>query len=108
MRLRWLGTDHLTWGDLLAIVRQSPHGSALHRAIHGEDSRWDLQSHLLAVVADLLAAANWQRGGDAQAKKPTPIPRPGATQAPAEGETIARGKPVSIEQMNALLGWDKE
>ena len=88
-------------------MRQSPHGSALHRAIAGEDHPWDLHANLLAVVADLLAAANWQRGGDPQAKRPTPIPRPGATQA-VDGETMARGKPVSIEEMDALLGWTKE
>ncbi|MBT2566596.1 hypothetical protein J7I84_08830 [Arthrobacter sp. ISL-85] len=66
---------------------------------------WDLKEHLLAVQIDVLAQANWQRGGDAQAKKPTPIPRPGATPTATEGETMARGKPVSIEEMNALLGW---
>lgn len=42
------------------------------------------------------------------AKKPTPIPRPGATPPPTDGETVARGKPVSIDEMDALLGWTKE
>ena len=31
---------------------------------------------LLANVVDLLAAANWQRGGDKRIKKPKPIKRP--------------------------------
>jgi len=66
-----------------------------------------VDQHLAAVTVDLLAQANWQRGGDAQAKKPTPVPRPGAT-PPVDGETMARGKAVTTDEMDALLGWTKE
>ncbi|MDN4645357.1 hypothetical protein [Arthrobacter sp. PsM3] len=104
LRLRWLGTEHLTWSDLLAIVRQSRRGTALFRAVAGEDGEWDLQNHLLAGVFDLLAAANWQRGGDESAKKPERLHRPGVVKQ-AEGEVMARGKAVSIDEMNARLGW---
>lgn len=31
---------------------------------------------LLALIADLLAGANWQRGGG-KGQRPKPIPRPG-------------------------------
>lgn len=87
------------------IVRQSPPGSAVHRAVAGPDHAWDLHGHLLAGIFDLLAIANWQRGGDEHAKKPDRLPRPGITTPAAEGEVLARGKAVSIEEMNARLGW---
>lgn len=105
MRLSWLGTKRLTWRDLYVIVRQSPAGSATHRAVAGPDHAWDLQGHLLAGIFDLLAISNWQRGGDEHARKPERLPRPGITRAEPEGETLARGKAVSIEEMNARLGW---
>lgn len=87
------------------IVRQSPPGSAVHRAVTGPDHAWDLHGHLLAGIFDLLAISNWQRGGDEHAKKPDRLPRPGTTEPAAEGEVLARGKAVSIEEMNARLGW---
>jgi len=34
LRLRWLGTEALTWRDLLVRVRRSSKGSALYRALH--------------------------------------------------------------------------
>ncbi len=38
---------------------------------------WEDRDYLLALVADELRGANWQRGGDKGAQ-PKPIPRPGA------------------------------
>lgn len=86
-------------------MRQSGRGTALFRAVAGTDGDWDLHGHLLAGIFDLLAAANWQRAGDENAKKPERLPRPGATTPVDAGETLARGKAVSIEEMNARLGW---
>ena len=104
LRLSWLGTRRLTWRDLYVIVRQCPPDSALHRSAAGPDHIWDLHGHLLAGIFDVLSVANWQRGGDEHAKKPERLPRPGITKQ-VEGETMARGKAVSIEEMNARLGW---
>jgi hypothetical protein len=104
LRRDWLGTRRLTWRDLFVIVKHLPDSSAVRREVLGEQGAWDVKAHLLAGVFDLLAAANWQRGGDEHAKRPERLPRPGVTKQ-AEGETMARGKPVSIEEMNARLGW---
>lgn len=42
-----------------------------------ELEHWDVNSYLLANVADLLAGANWQRGGGKTARpKPTQRPKP--------------------------------
>lgn len=52
-----------------------PPGSELMAEIHGESARWGPAEHLLALAVDVLAGANWQRGGGKGAK-PKPIPRP--------------------------------
>lgn len=106
LRLSWLGTPRLTWRDLYVIIRQAPPGSAVQRAAQSPDeAAWGLQEHLLAGMFDLLATANWQRGGDEFAKRPDRLPRPGIKSTAEAGETLARGKAVSIEEMNARLGW---
>lgn len=70
-----LGTRRLTWTDLLAVVQHAPPGSALSRSLHGEFALWSPNEYLLALVADLLQAANWQRGGG-KGTKPKPLARP--------------------------------
>ena len=75
-RLDDLGTPALSWRDLWVLVRRwqkDPH-TALCEALHGV--RWDVTAQLLAVVADTLAAGNWQRAGKKTAPKPKPIERP--------------------------------
>jgi hypothetical protein len=114
LRLRWLGTEWLTWGDLLAIVRQSPRGSALSRAINGESDIWGLPEHLLAGIADLIALGNWQRGGDEKAKRPDMIPRPGLDARRQKlgmvgGDVIGGdGKGMTQEELDRRLGWDMQ
>ena len=74
----------------------------------GDEVDWDLNTQLLAGVFDQLATANWQRAGDEKAKRPDPLPRPGVNKRSADGEQIARGKPVTTDQMDRMLGWTKE
>ena len=59
----------------------------------GEHADWTLTDHLLAVVADQLAIANWQRGGG-KSKRPKPIPRPGAQ----DKDKKRIGTPVSLDE----------
>lgn len=44
---------------------------------HGDQAEWGHTEHLLAAVVDVLAEANWQRGGDKKQPHPKPIRRPG-------------------------------
>lgn len=77
--------------------------------MNGEADLWGLSEHLLAGAVDLLALGNWQRGGDERAKRPDPLPRPGAERrALGGGDQIARGKARSIEDMNEKLGWPQQ
>jgi hypothetical protein len=76
-RLRWLGSNRLTWNDVRAVVKHSPPGGALHRAIDPDGSGWTVDSYLLAALFDATNAANWQRAGDKSKARPEPLPRPG-------------------------------
>ena len=76
LRLADLGSRLLTWRDLLVIARNLPRTSALSRSINGEAADWGTSEHLLALIADHLAGANWQRGGGRD-MQPHPVPRPG-------------------------------
>ncbi|MEU3599894.1 hypothetical protein ABZ714_14380 [Streptomyces sp. NPDC006798] len=103
LRLRNVGrTDDFTWGDLLAIVRQSPRSSAFYRATNPDEaSGWGLQEHLLAWVADLIAVSNWQRGQGKKKDYPKPIPRPGVETPDKKFGQEA----IPMDDMKAWLGW---
>lgn len=65
------------------------------------DNVWGLPEQLLALVADLLAVANWQRGQGKKADAPKPIPRPGVT---PEGTKFGSGA-LPYDEMAEWLGW---
>lgn len=97
LRLRDFPSDRADWGDLLAIVRQSARTSALGRSVDPEGHEWDVNSYLLAITADALRAANWQRGK--RGPRPKPIPRPGDKSKARKFGT----KPMTIAQMDEWL-----
>lgn len=97
LRLDQLGTRGLSWRDLLVIVRQSPTGSAVDRALSPKEAPWGLGEQLMAHVADLLATANWQRAG--QGEPPKPIVRPGVE---SDANTLGGGA-VPIDEIDAFL-----
>jgi hypothetical protein len=100
--LRQLGSEILTWRDLLVIVQHSERSSALFRAQHAESAMWGLSDHLLAVIADAVIAGNWMQSKDGQKNRnrPKPIPRPGVEQDKKYG-----GKAESIDTIRDWLGW---
>lgn len=64
-------------------------------------TRWTVTDYLVAVVADQLAVANYQRfkaSGGKGGTKPKPIPRPGD-----EPERILQGDSMSPEEITAIL-----
>lgn len=95
LRLRWLGAPgrSFTWRDLRAIVTMLPPGSALHRV--SDDEGWSRADHLLALIADQLATANWQRQGKKAAARPKPLKRPGA-----KGDRKVGADPIPISKFN--------
>jgi hypothetical protein len=63
----------LSWRDLLLIAKFADPTSVLFRAVYGHV--WTDTEQLLAIVADSVRAANWQRAGG-KGGKPKPLPRP--------------------------------
>lgn len=61
-----------------------PAGARIWAAL-GSDLAWSAETHMLANNADILAGANWQRGGG-EGTKPPPVPRPG-DESRAQGRT---------------------
>lgn len=77
------------------MVRQLPPDSPLGIALHGDAARWATSDHLLATAVDLLAGANWQRGGGKRAK-PKPIRRPDARAEKRRREYVGRLKSLGL------------
>lgn len=100
LRLRHLGTEALTWGDLSAVIACLPPDSALFRAKR-PDWMWGLPEMLAADIADSLRWLMWAKTKDAQKGRnaPKPIPRPGI----ARPERI--GAKASVAEMNEFLDW---
>ena len=80
-------------------------GSALYRALLGDDSDWNTTNQLLAMVADHLAVANWFQTKDGQKGKnrPKQIPRPGVKDE--EEHTYGKGTSMSMDEARKWLGW---
>lgn len=101
LRLRNLGTDLLTWRDLLVIVRQQPGTAALARAMDAEGSAWGLTEQLLAAIADASHVRVWQAGSGKRSDRPKPIPRPGVE---TDTKTIHKHEVLPVTDMASWLG----
>lgn len=95
---RDLGSDRLTWRRLGLLIRHLPPEAATVREVHGDKAMWTLDRMLMALIADYLAVANWQRG-NAGKKNPPPAPRqidrPGVVH-PGERRFGSRPQPVEV------------
>ncbi|MGI5222493.1 DUF5361 domain-containing protein [Nocardia sp. CA-290969] len=102
LRLRQLGTEALTWCDFRAIFAYPHPDMAVTRAMRPDEWQWGLTEQLLASAVDALTLLVWAKTKDAQKgrNRPKPIPRPGI----ARPERI--GDAMSIEELNALIGWE--
>ncbi len=103
LRLRHLGTEALTWGDLAAVMETlyvRPE-SALYRLLI-PDWMWGLDQHLQADQADSLRFLVWAKTKDAQKgiNRPPLIQRPGV-----KGPEKVGDQPMSIAEMNNFLDW---
>lgn len=81
LRLRWLGTEQLTWADLLVIVHGASRTSPIGRSTGGESTEWGATEHLLALLVDSVAWTNYlmqfQINPRSQPERPRPVSRPG-------------------------------
>lgn len=84
-----------------------PPESATMRATN-PDWRWGVPEQLQALIADLLAVANWQRGSGKPRDYPEPIPRPGISPSKETTRIGGRGGSLSADEMREWLGWGDE
>lgn len=91
--LRDLG-DALSYRRLSVFLAGSPEDSSFARSSGGDESLWTLTDQLLALIADQLAAANWQRGGGV-GPRPKPIPRPGVVDS---DDKTFKGVSMTLEE----------
>jgi len=80
LRLRDLGSERFTWGDLLAIVRNRRPDSALGRALDPTDWYWhSVDAMLLSGIYDTVRWLQWAQSKDGQKNRnrPEPLRRPG-------------------------------
>lgn len=103
LRLDWLGTERLSWRDLLVIVQNQPRGSAIDLACNGEDALWGLPEQLQAGAIDVLQRLAWLQTEDGRKglRRPKPLPRPGV-EGPKNSERIGSNS-VDIDVMEAWL-----
>lgn len=97
LRLRWLGSDLLTWRDLQLFIRSAPRESAIGQSLGGDSAAWSTSEHLMALLVDAVVIGNWQRQGDPHARRPDPLSRPGAKSA---GQRFG-ADPIPISQFAA-------
>lgn len=59
---------------MTVLAKNAPASDPNAPVNHG---RWSREMHLLAALIDETRQAGWQRGGDPNAPRPDPFPRPG-------------------------------
>ena len=101
----YMGRENPSEVALYVYDCQYIEGSALYRALLGDDSDWNTTNQLLAMVADHLAVANWFQTKDGQKGKnrPKQIPRPGVRDE--EETTYGKGTSMSMDEAREWLGW---
>lgn len=93
-RLRDVPSPACTWRDVWVLVRYAQPGTALFRALGGEQADWGLTEQLQAMQVDYLAWLVWAKTKDGQAGRnaPKPVPRPGVEQA--AGKQLGTAAPL--------------
>ena len=104
LRLAWLGSEALSWRDLLVIVQQSPADCALARALNPDLAWGGLTEYLLAHISDTVSWLQWAKTEDGSKNRNHPKlwPRPGVE--------VPEKKPVTtvpLDEAIARLGWKK-
>lgn len=108
-RLRYLGTDRLTWSDLKVVVSQAGPDSPIVRAINPDAYTWTLSNQLLAEAVDTLHWLQWAKTKGAQKTPPdgmpTPIKRPGVSEPKSDVE-VYKFDSAPQDEMLSWLGWE--
>jgi hypothetical protein len=99
----------LPWRRLRTLIYNLPPGSALHRSMD-LPIQWGNEAHMLALIADQLAIANWQRTADGQKgrKRPKPLRRPGVAEAGVTKYGTKQSNPAAARAYLRSVGPKRE
>ena len=102
LRLRWLGTEALTWRDLLVRVRMAPKDSALYRSVHpSADHTFELE--LLRRIEANTGWLVWAKTKDAQTGRNQPKPYRFPWEPKPRSEYA--GDVMTRAELDRRLGW---
>lgn len=112
VRLRWLGTDYLSWGDLLTIVQEAPLDSAITRAISPDAYEWSTQLKTNQLMHSNEFSSRqlvWTKTEDAAKNRlrSAPKPAPAPWVEPDESREVKHfgSKPIPLDDLAEFLGW---
>jgi hypothetical protein len=120
LRLENLGTLSLSWWDVHVFIEHAPRGSALVRAVNGDElAEWTGRDELLRSMEFSLRWLVWAQSKDSQKginvpapldppSKPKPKPVMSLDPGDESGPHVIGHAGVTLERMAEILGWDPE
>ena len=102
LRLRWLGTEALSWRDLLVRVRCSAKGSALYRALEPHPDHTP-ELELLRRMEYHLGWLRWAKTDDGAKNRNHPEPFRFSWEPKPRSEYA--GDVMTRDEMDRRLGW---
>jgi hypothetical protein len=112
--LRDLGTERLTWDELLAFVQYAPEDSAIVRAqgVEPDPDAWITpEIQMLREIHHAITVLAWQRTDAAAATPPRDyperIPLTEAEREAAEQKAAPTYESLPVEEMADFLGWPR-
>lgn len=110
--MRWLGTERLTWRDLLVIVKQCKSGDAIYHAIHSDEPYpEDLSAAVYGLTQSLEYHQRllvWSKTKDAKhgRNQPEPVYFPWDEKPQRDGAYVA--DPMTLQEALDFAGWSSE
>lgn len=105
LRLRWLGTEALSWRDLLVRVRMSSKDSALYRSVHPNPDH-TIELELLRGIEYHLHFLAWAKTEDAEKRRNHPQPYRFPWEAKPRSEYA--GDAMTKAELDRRLGWTND
>ncbi len=110
LRLRWLGTDRLTWRDLLVIAAQTSPGDELYHALYPDEPRpvqiWAHMAEFMRSVEYSERWMQWTKTTDGQRNRN--IPEPFSFPWEAKPKNKYSGQRMTWDEATEFLGWQKK
>lgn len=108
LRLRWLGTDRLTWRDLLVIVAAAKPGDAIFHAVHPDEPYPEqIQAHSLQMLRSVEYSLQWLQWAKTE-DGPRGINAPEPARFPWERSEKYAADSMTLQEALDFAGWSSE